>query len=168
MSLMLDISGYEALFAVNYQPLCAASFRIVQDKDIAEDIVQDVFYKLWAKREAVQLNTTLKSYLFQSVVNQSLDYLKRYRTSFSSETEHSDEQLINGVPSEQAMALKGVSRRVDEAIRALPEVGRMIFILSRFHKMGFSEIAEKLEIPPKTVESQLKNAIRQLSHFLLY
>lgn len=168
MSLTLDISGFEALFVVNYQSLCTASYRIVQDKDIAEDIVQDVFYKLWEKREETVIHTSLKSYLFQNVINQSLNYLKRYRTAFSSETEQADEGLINSVLSGQSGGVKGVRRRVDEAIRSLPEVCRMTFILSRFHKMSFPEIAEKLEIPSKTVESQLKNALTHLSKFLLY
>jgi len=168
MSLTLDISGFEALFAVNYQALCAASYRIVQDKDIAEDIVQDVFNKLWEKRGVTALNTPLKSYLFQTVIEQSLEYLKRYRLSFNIEAEFAEDTLVNGNLNEQAMALKGVSRRVNEAVRSLPEVCRMIFILSRFHKMSYAEIAAKLEIPQKMVEGQLRNAIRRLSRFLLY
>jgi len=168
MSLMLDISGFEALFTVNYQPLCVTSYRIVQDRDIAEDIVQDIFYKLWEKRGVLVIDTSLKSYLFQQAIEQSLEYVKRFRNAFGTESVYTEENLLHNQGNEQAMALKGVSRRVDDAVRSLPEISRMIFILSRFHKLHYEQISSRLEIPVKTVESQLTNALNLLGKFLLH
>ncbi len=165
---MLDISGFEALFSVNYQALCVTSYRIVQDKDIAEDIVQDIFYKLWENREALIIRTSLKSYLFQRVVDQSLEYVKRFRSAFGKENFYPEDRYSDQVDKEHTMALKGVGKWVEEAVRSLPEVCRMVFILSRYHRLSYPEIASKLDIPPKTVEGQLTNAICHLRKFLLH
>lgn len=168
MSLMLDISGFEALFSVNYQALCATSYRIVQDKDISEDIVQDIFYKLWEKREVLTINTSLKAYLFRTVVDQSLEYVKRFQSAFGKDQFYPEDRLGENMDKEPTMALKGIGRRVEEAVRSLPEVCRMVFILSRYHKLSYREIASKLNIPINTVEAQLTNAIRHLRKSLFY
>ncbi len=84
MPLLLDISGFEALFEVNYQPLCATAYRIVQDKDIAEDIVQDVFYKLWERRDSLRISSTLKAHLFQNTIDHSVNYIKLYKNAIKS------------------------------------------------------------------------------------
>ncbi|WP_207424707.1 RNA polymerase sigma-70 factor [Desertivirga brevis] len=165
---MLDISGFEALFSVNYQALCITSYRIVQDKNISEDIVQDIFYKLWEKKELPTTNTSLKAYLFQAVVDQSLEYVKRFQCAFGKENLYPEDGYADIKDKDNTMALKGVGKRVEEAVRSLPEVCRLVFILSRYHKLSYPEIAMKLELPLNTVEGQLTNAIRHLRKFLFH
>lgn len=167
MSLLLDISGFEALFQVNYQPLCVTAYRIVQDKDVAEDIVQDIFEKLWEKRESLTINSSLKAYLIQSAINQSLNYLKKNKNALSRESFYSSAADENANTTEQAIALKEVSRRADQAIRALPDACRTVFILSRYEQMSYKQIAEKLNISVKTVENQMTKALKHLRRYLL-
>ncbi|WP_256014041.1 RNA polymerase sigma-70 factor [Desertivirga xinjiangensis] len=167
MSLMLDISGFEALFQVNYQSLCASSFRIVQDKDIAEDIVQDVFYRLWEKRDSLIITSSLKAYLFQSTINQSLNYIKKYKNALKREDLYGSETMEDVNDVEQAMALKEVNQRVEAAVKALPEACRMVFILSRYDQLSYKEIASKLDISVKTVEGQMSKALKHLRSWLL-
>jgi RNA polymerase sigma-70 factor (ECF subfamily) len=167
MSLMLDISGFEALFQVNYQALCASSYRIVQDKDIAEEIVQDVFFKLWEKREVLVVKTSLKAYLFQCTINQSLTYIKKYKNALKRENVYRLETTENSDALEQLMALNKVKNGIDLAVNSLPEVCRMVFILSRYEHFSYSQIAGKLDLSVKTVESQMTRSLKHLRKWLL-
>ncbi|WP_207427771.1 RNA polymerase sigma-70 factor [Pedobacter sp. SYSU D00535] len=165
---MFDISSFEALFQVNYASLCATSYRIVQDRDIAEDIVQDVFVKLWEKKDEIKITTSLKAYLFQSTINQSLNYLKKYKNSLNRETAFGRETGVDINSTEQIMALKEVSRRVDEVVEALPDACRTVFILSRYEQLSYKAIAEKLNISVKTVENHMTKALKYLRKHLLF
>jgi len=167
MSLMLDISGFEALFQVNYQSLCASSYRIVQDKDIAEDIVQDVFFKIWEKREVLVIKTTLKAYLFQCTISQSLNYIRKYKNALKRENVYRLEITEDGEALEQLLALNKVKNGIDLAINSLPEICRMVFILSRYEHLSYSQIASKLDVSIKTVESQMTRSLKHLRKWLL-
>jgi len=168
MSLMLDISGFEALFQVNYRLLCATSYRIVQDKDIAEDIVQDVFFKLWEKREVLIINTSLKAYLFQSTINQSLNYIRKYKNALKRESAYGEDTASHSNFVEQAMALKEIGSRIDTAMNALPEACRTVFVLSRYEQLSYKQIAVKLDISVKTVENHMVKALKHLRKWLLF
>lgn len=167
MSLLLDISGFEALFQVNYRALCATSYRIVQDRDAAEDIVQDIFFKLWEKKDILTINTSLKAYLFQSAINQSINYNKKYKNSLSREGIFNAELGSETDFTSQQMDFKETSIRVDAAIKALPEACRTIFVLSRYEQLSYKEIAKQLEISVKTVENQMTKALKHLRNWLL-
>jgi len=167
MSLPLDISSLETLFHSNYRQLCAASWRIIQDKAAAEDIVQDVFCKIWEKKESLIITGSLKSYLFKSTINHSLNYIKKARNSeareelFSSETE----AAVN--TTEYTLTLKETSRQVETALNLLPAACRTVFILSRYEHYSYKEIAGELDISIKTVESQMTKALKHLRKQLL-
>lgn len=168
MSLLLDISGFEALFQINYRPLCASAYRIVQSKDIAEDIVQDVFIKLWEKRNSLTINASLKAYLFQSVVNQSINYNKKYRNAQIRESLFNAAISVDTDTTTEQMDYKETSVRIDTAIKSLPEACRMVFVLSRYEHLSYKQIAEHLQISVKTVESQMTKALKLLRNRLLW
>ena len=167
MSLLLDISGFEALFQVNYKALCYSAYRIVQDKDIAEDIVQDVFYKLWEKKDSLVIHTSLKAYLFQSTIHQSINYNRKYQNTLSRELQFGMQTGIDVNSTEQALDFKEASSRVEAAIRALPEGCRTVFLLSRYEHLSYKEIADTLNISVKTVENQMTKALKHLRNWLL-
>lgn len=167
MSLLLDISGFEALFQVNYRPLCATAYRILQDRDLAEDIVQDIFHKLWENRDSLEINTSLKAYLFKSAINQSINYNKKYRNALSRELNFGLETGSDTNSTADSIDFKETSLRVDAAIKALPEACRAVFILSRYEQLSYKAIAEHLDISVKTVESQMTKALKHLRKWLL-
>ena len=168
MSIMLVISGFEALFQVNYQPLCATSFRIIQDKDIAEDIVQDVFFKLWEKREVLTINTSLKAYLFQSTINQSLNYIRKYKNALKRESAYGEDIASHSNFVEMAMAQKDAGSKIDGAVNALPEASRTVFVLNRYEQLSYKQIAAKLDISVKTVENHMVKSLKHLRKWLLF
>ena len=167
MSLLLDISGFEALFQVHYPALCATAYRIVQDKDLAEDIVQDVFSGLWERQDFLQIDVPLRSYLFRTTIDKSLSYIRKYRNVTDGREGPDTDTNSSGDMAETHMALKEVGHQVEAAVRSLPEGCRTVFILSRFEQLSYKEIAEHLDIPVKTVENQITKALKLLRTTLL-
>jgi RNA polymerase sigma-70 factor, ECF subfamily len=164
MSLLLDISGFEALFQVNYLQLVKTAYRITQDKDIAEDIVQDVFIKMWQNQDSKAITTSLKSYLFGCTINQSLNYIKKIRIVNAREELYSLESVNYG---ESEPELREMNRQTENALNLLPPACRTVFILSRYEQLSYKEIAHRLDLPFKMVEAQMVKALKHLRNCLL-
>ncbi len=167
MSLLLDISGFEALFQVHYQPLCATAYRIVQDKAIAEGIVQNVFRKVWERRDLLKVAIPLKAYLTQTTINHSIYYTRKYGDSLKGDKQWGPEAEADIKFTAHLMALKEVGSQIDVAVKSLPDVCRMIFILSRYEQLSYNEIAACLNISVKVVENQMAKALEHLRKYLL-
>ncbi|MEN8157118.1 MAG: RNA polymerase sigma-70 factor [Bacteroidota bacterium] len=154
----LDQGAFENLFREYFPPLMAFARKILVDEDDAREVVQKVFISLWEKRSEIDLSTTLKSYLFTSVHNRSLNVI-RDRKKFSSE--ELPEVAGNWDVSAQieSMELEG---KIMDVIEGLPEKCREIFRLNRFDGLKYSEIANQLGISVKTVENQMSKALKIL------
>lgn len=162
----LDQQAFEELFRKFFPPLMAFSRRILSDEDDAREVVHQVFINLWEKRFDIDLSKSLKSYIFTSVNNRSLNVI-RDRKKFSSE-EIPEEVGEWDVSAEiEAMELED---RIRKVIDDLPERCREIFQLNRFDGLTYSEIAKQLNISVKTVENQMSKALRilreQLAEYL--
>ena len=158
----MDLSAYEALFKMHYAPLARAAFRIVNDPDVAEDLVQDIFFKLWEKKDTLNITISLKSYLYQSTINHSLNYLKKVKRSDARESFFETSRSEESNNSESYVALKETARQVDLAVNSLPDACRTVFILSRYEHLSYREIAQQLEISVKTVENHMVKALKHL------
>jgi len=157
-----DLRAYEMLFRQFYQMLCNYSLRFVSDKDVAEEIVQDLFYTLWEKRQELQISTSVKSYLFSAVHNRCLKYIehknveKRYRNYY---LQHESE--IDSEPYDSANITE-MQQIIHQTLDSLPERCGKIFRLNRFEGLKYHEIAEKLSISVKTVEANMGKALKLL------
>ncbi len=154
-----DRHAFDALFRSHYRPLCAFAMQYVKDGDKAEDLVQDLFFRLWMDRERTKVTTSLKSYLFQSVRNRCLNALKvqgRVR-SLNEEVDDAEDEHNR---SEEEHTER--SARVHAAIELLPEERKKVFKLSRHEGLKYHEIAERLGISVKTVENQMGKALKTL------
>ena len=149
---------FEKLFREFFAPLMAFSRRILADEDDAREVVHQVFINLWEKRDEIDLSTSMKSYLFTSVNNRSLNVI-RDRKKFSSEEmpELSGEWDVSA--QIESMELE---EKIREVIASLPEKCREIFELNRFEGLKYSEIAAQMEISVKTVENQMSKALKIL------
>lgn len=162
----LDGPAFEKLFREYFASLMAFSRKTLGDEEDAREVVQKVFLALWEKREEVDLSTSLKSYLFTSVHNRSLNVI-RDRKKFSNE--EVPEVAGEWDVSAQIESME-LEKKIGEAISGLPEKCREIFELNRFEGMKYREISDHLGISVKTVENQMTKALKvlreQLSKYL--
>jgi RNA polymerase sigma-70 factor, ECF subfamily len=150
-----------------YRPgLVSFAITIVHNVDDAEEIVHDVFLSYWngGSYRDIQEGAALKSYLFTSVKNRSLNHLRKSKVGFNDLPE--DDLYVDNSPAvtEQIVA-KEAQERLSYLIETLPEKCRQIFILSRTYELSHKEIAELLDISPKTVENQVAIALKYLRNY---
>jgi RNA polymerase sigma-70 factor (ECF subfamily) len=154
-----DQRAFQELFNAHYENLCFFAHRYLQDRDSTEDLVQEIFVKIWDKADQIDLKTKIRPYLYSSVRNACLNQIKHEKvkqeyasskmSSFS--FEHSD-----------SMEVMELEDRIAAAIESLPEKCREVFELSRFAGKKYAEIADELDISVKTVENQMGKALRVL------
>lgn len=155
------IQDIEYLFKEYYQALCVHAYRILNNTEVAEDIVQDVFMKLWNKKDQININTSVKSYLYKSTTNTALNYLEKNKVIVQSDEALEFEPNGQVAPDLQ-MSAKQLKSRIDEAINNLPPKCKTIFILSRHEGMKYKQIADHLNISVKTVENQMSIALERI------
>lgn len=156
-----DKSQFEELFRVYFVPLSNFAKSYVNDLEAAKGITQEVFVNIWEKRATIDPNKPLKSYLFSSVKNRCLNYIRDHK-KFSSQL--LDTEIANfETPFEQdGIEISELQEKIDKAIHNLPEKLKRVFLLSRFEELKYREIAEKLDISQKTVEAQMSKALKIL------
>ena len=157
----------DQLFNEYYGDLCRKAFRILNNKVISEDIVQDVFLKLWENRKKIHIQTSLKAYLSRMVFNESISYLRKNKELIDFSDNIEIEDIHSNFTDEKIdqNELKGI---IDNAINKLPPACKTIFLLSRFDKLTYKQIAEKLDISIKTVENQMGKALKILRKTIRY
>lgn len=157
-----DKKIFEEIYRLYYSPLCFYCMRYVGDMEEAKEIVQRLFLKIWMKRDRIEINTSLKSYLYRAVQNYALNYLQqqKIKQKYVIDKAHFPAQPSgNGQLKLEEEELKKV---IKNAISKLPEKRRKIFELSRFEDMKYNQIAEHLAISVKTVEAQMSKSLQYL------
>lgn len=159
----LDNRSFEKLFREHFPALMAFARRFLPDEDDAREVVHRVFINLWEKRNDLDLSVSLRSYLFTSVQNRSLNVI-RDRKKFTAE--EVPEMAGEWDVSTQIESME-LEEKVREAIAALPEKCREVFEMSRFEGLKYAEIAQQLGISVKTVENQMTKALKILREKLV-
>jgi RNA polymerase sigma-70 factor, ECF subfamily len=150
------------LFKSNFKELCYFAIQYVKDSDIAKDIVQDTFLSIWQKKESIDLSRSVKSYLVSAVKNKCLNYIRDHK-KFSSEILETGYQDIKSFYKHHDRLIEGeLRKKINTSIEELPEKCRRVFLLSRYENLKYQEIAERLHISVKTVETQMSKALHHL------
>ena len=157
-----DEFAFEQVFKSHFKNLHAYAFTILKDEDEAEEMVQNVFFKLWDRNETISITGSITAYLYRAVHNESLNYIKHQKVrskhslhvaySMKNETDNASKKVLG-------TELEG---RLHAALNNLPEQCRTIFQLSRFDELKYREIADQLGISVKTVENQMGKALKIL------
>jgi RNA polymerase sigma-70 factor, ECF subfamily len=155
-----DSNAFKQLFRYYYEPLCIYASRILQNNVIAEEIVQDLFVKLWERRHSLAVESSVKNYLFRSVKNSCLNRFEHEKIKIQ-HAQHVIAQAEEQNYDDQFLEVD-LKKDIEESIASLPEKRREIFRLSREEGLKYREIAEKLNISIKTVEAQMGLAIKTL------
>ncbi len=160
-----DQKAFERLFSIYFSRLHAFATKVVRDDGIAEDIVQEVFVKVWEKREQI-LSLHVEAFLFRLVRNRCIDYIKFLKVvnnrmeklGISSKIE--ELYRIDFVGNEPYVLIEEELKvQIEKTIQSLPERCREVFILSRLDGLKNREVAERLNISIKNVERHLSRAL---------
>ncbi len=155
-----DEKAFEALFSAYYFILCLYATRLTKDATAAEEIVQELFVTLWERRTKINIESSVKNYLYRSVKNRCLNYLKHLKIEEIHNQKIQKEKKSN---IDEDFEYHGeLLQKIEESIASLPEKRREIFRLSRQEGLKYREISEKLNISMKTVETQIGLAIKML------
>ncbi len=159
---LYDDSTFEQMFKSHYKVLHAYASVMLRDEDTAEEIVQSMFLKFWEKRSLLNVQTSIKAYLYKCVHNDSLNYLKHQtiKTKYQDYAVHSMNDHYE--PASSKVELTELETRLQEALKELPEQCRTIFQMSRFEELKYREIADQLGLSVKTIENQMGKALRIL------
>ena len=162
-----DTEAFSFIFRQQYEPLCFYAQRFMNDFDGAEGIVQEVFVRLWDARETLTIHTSLRIYLYASVKNSALNYIKRTRgfSPLEGTDEHVDKAFL--LPDAQ-LESEEIMRMLEAAIENLPPKCREIFCLAKFDGLSYQEIAEIQNVSINTVKTQLQRALKSLTKSLQY
>jgi RNA polymerase sigma-70 factor (ECF subfamily) len=157
-----DETEFEMLFKQHFKPLCFLAQRYVKDLDMAREIVQESFMALWDKRGGLDASKPVKAYLSTIVYNKSLNYL-RSEKKFDKDLLISEHLMGDPIGEyTDALIVKDIQAKIDQAMEELPEKCREIFMMNRYKHLKYQEIADKLQISVKTVEAQMSKALQRM------
>ena len=158
--------AFEMLFKKLYPRLKDFAVKVVKDRDIAEDIVQEVFIKVWERRKQIEV-LNIDAYLFRILRNQCITQIKqikvienlKFKINILRETE--EMYRIDFIRNEPYILVeKELEREIERTLKELPDRCREVFVLSRINGLKNREIADKLEINIKNVERHISRALK--------
>lgn len=158
-----DEKTFELVFKEHFKNLHGYACAIVKDEDTGEEMVQQVFYRIWKDRSVLNVQTTLKAYLYRAVHNECLNHLKhdKVKAGYQMHAVHVMKRE-QGPSTDSKIAYGELQKKLQRAINELPEQCRTIFQLSRFEELKYKEIANLLGLSVKTVENQMGKALKLL------
>ena len=150
--------------------LCSYAYRILNNDNDAKEVVHNTFCKIWDNRKTIEINESLKSYLYKSVYNNCISHLRK-RKQFAKFAEQGladlyFERIIQNPHAELRIIDSETRKIILAAIDELPKRCREIFIKCKIDGLTYPEVAEDLEISVKTVEAQMSIALRRLRKHL--
>ena len=170
-----DEIAYRSLFEHYYAALCLFAKRYIEDRDVREDIVQDIFFNIWEKRKSISTNISARNYLVTCVKNLSLNYLRKqgYKEDYQKKIIDNPPIYSNG--EEDLYMLNELETLLEQTLAKLPPEYRMAFEMSRMEQKSMDEIAEIMGVSVRTVERYrnkaldiLKKELKDYLPFLLF
>ena len=159
---MAQLGPHFEAFKEHFKPLCGFAKKYVNDLDEAKNLVHETFIAVWEKFDTLPVDTNYRSYLYTAVRNRCLNFLRDRKKIVAIDNTIEvtiDEQSTN-------MEIQELEREIELAINSLPEKCRIVFEMSRFEELKYSEIADKLDISVKTVEGRMTKALSLLKDSL--
>lgn len=160
-----DTQAFKELYDRFSTPLLQLALAMVHNREMAEEIVADVFIQVWKKRKNLDQVQHLKWYLYAATRNISLNYLRKYahKKTFQLDEVNMPEYALQPTP-ETVLISNDMLRHINMAISELPPQCRLIFKLVKEDELKYREVAELLNISIKTVENQVGIALKKLTH----
>jgi len=163
-----DIAAYEELYHAFYPRLYSFALSLIKSKQQAEEIVSDVFIKVWQSRKRLPEVGNISVYLYTSVRNRTIDYLnkdRKYNVVRYSQDDWEDVLIEVKDPSDYCISTD-LMKRINAAINQLPSQCKVIFKLIKEDGLSYKQVAEIMELSPLTVRNQLAIAVRKMGAIL--
>jgi RNA polymerase sigma-70 factor (family 1) len=157
-----DQSAFTIIFTKYYSDLVRFSFGFTRNSDSSEEIVQEVFLKLWENRFTLDIHTSLKSYLLKNVQNRSIDSLRHTTISNKYAAVVLDHPLLSQNDTEDYIMFSELEASFNQAMENIPALYAEVFRLSRIEALNYQEIASKLGVSVRTVEVRISKALSLL------
>lgn len=157
-----DRLAFRHLFEIYFTPLCRFMHLYVRETTIVEELALDIFTYVWENRQTLQIQLSLKAYLFQAARNKCLNTLRQKKLTVRLE----DTDLDFAETNVMSLETDELYQLIQEAVMALPDKCKEVFQLSRTENLTNQEIATKLNISVKTVEGQITRALKRIKDFL--
>lgn len=160
--------SFRTLFDLYYARIFRVAFYHVKSEEIAQEVVMDVFEKLWKYRKKLQEIDHFTNYIYTAVRNQSLNYLKKNKLSTDPIDEHYNSTgLIEYLEPEKIFLGRELARSIEEIVSALPPRCQLIYRMVREEGLKYKDVADTLDISLKAVENQLLIALKRIRQALL-
>lgn len=154
-----DESALTELYNKFWQSLFVSSYNVLKDRELCEDIIQDIFMNIWHNREKLEINISLKGYMYACARYQVFNQFKKNKDKIHVELfEDLDKRFQYSTPETQLMH-EELLDQINSIVEALPEKCQLVYKLSREEQLSHKEIAERLDISTKTVENHITKAL---------
>ncbi|NND08914.1 MAG: RNA polymerase sigma-70 factor [Saprospiraceae bacterium] len=154
-----DQMAMKEIFTLYFDDVYRSIFRFVKQREACEDLAQEVFLKLWRKRETIQIKQTLKGYITTMAYHEAMGHLRK---SSPVQTAEDLSHHAGGYDGNQDVAKLELEEKIVQALNGLPPRCKSIFVLSRYEGKSYREIGQIMDISVKTVENQMSKALKTL------
>lgn len=168
-----NLEAFELFFRTNQPQLVSFANRFLDDWETSRDIVQEIFLHLWENRDKLDITVSLRSYLYSAVKNQCVNTIKhkvveqKYNSSVAAQFREMEINYYQSAEETfQKMSATELANKIEQSISTLPEQCRLTFELSRNKGMKSAEIAKKMDVSVRTVETQIYRALKVLKESL--
>ena len=169
-----DKNAFENIFNEYFTRLTNYAFGLVSDLNVAEDLVEDIFFFIWDNHNIIRVQHSLNAYLYKITHNKCLDYLKKekVRLKYIKETmerqkEEVDESISFTYHYQPDIFSDEMDYKLNQAIESLPEQAKKIFIMKRFENYSYAEISKILQISENTIRKQMSRSLQKIRNTLL-
>ena len=152
-----DKASLEEIYKQYWSKLYVYAFNVLREREICEDIVQEIFVDLWIKRNDIQI-TNLDSYLYQSVKYQIFNHFRR--SKYKKQLLEKLNEVNRKYKIDESYEKKELKVHIKDAISKLPEQRRLIFQMSRYEGLSNKEISDNLNISLQTVKNQISESLK--------
>lgn len=157
-----DETALKLMYDLYWEQLFIYAHSLLKNREICEDIIQEIFIKIWEKRNTIIIKTTLKGYLYTCVLHKVYDIFRKQKNALSKEVLQNFDIKIQTSTPESKLIYEELEAQINTAVNLLPEKCKKVFVLSRENQLSHKEISKQLNISTKSVEAYITKALKIL------
>jgi RNA polymerase sigma-70 factor (ECF subfamily) len=158
--------GVELLYKRYFQPMCTHAVKYVGSREVAEDLVSEIFFQFYSNKTFLEITSSYRLYLFRTVRNRAYNYLRWDLSRKADITEASQKPGLDEQQPDQISQFEELYHDLEEAVNKLPLERRRIYLMQKFEGKKYREIADELHLSVKTVDVQLNRANQYIRNLL--